>query len=149
MTNTSSQPSTQEKDSDLSQFELTQRTDFPLLTRVVTVIGILLSLVHIWFNTLATLPELWVSAAHFAGFSVMCALTYPAAAKWRTSRFALAIDIGIAVAAVACLVYLILGEDALYERGVKFVTSDWVFSIIAILIALELIRRTMVGLFPA
>ncbi len=148
MTNTSSQPSTQEKDSDLSQFELTQRTDFPLLTRVVTVIGILLSLVHIWFNTLATLPELWVSAAHFAGFSVMCALTYPAAAKWRTSRFALAIDIGIAVAAVACLVYLILGEDALYERGVKFVTSDWVFSIIAILIALELIRRTMGWFIP-
>lgn len=148
MTNTSSQPSPQEKDSDLSQFELTQRTDFPLLTRVVTVIGILLSLVHIWFNTLATLPELWVSAAHFAGFSVMCALTYPAAAKWRTSRFALAIDIGIAVAAVACLVYLILGEDALYERGVKFVTSDWVFSIIAILIALELIRRTMGWFIP-
>ncbi|MDD1780848.1 TRAP transporter permease [Enterovibrio sp. ZSDZ35] len=135
-------------DEKLSQFELTQRTDFPLLTRCVTVIGILLSLVHIWFNTLATLPELWVSAAHFAGFSVMCALTYPAAAKWRNSRFALTIDIGIAFAAVACLIYIIWGEDALYERGVTFVTTDWIFSIIAILIALELIRRTMGWFIP-
>ncbi|WP_170915169.1 TRAP transporter permease [Enterovibrio nigricans] len=132
----------------LSQFELTQRTDFPLLTRCVTVIGILLSLVHIWFNTLATLPELWVSAAHFAGFSAMCALTYPAAAKWRKSRFALAIDIGIAIAAVACLVYIIWGEDALYDRGVTFVTTDWIFSILAIVIALELIRRTMGWFIP-
>ncbi|MEZ8142780.1 TRAP transporter permease [Enterovibrio sp. FF113] len=149
MTNHSSDSSTSsELESSLSQFELTQRTDFPLLTRCVTVLGILLSLVHIWFNTLATLPELWVSAAHFAGFSAMCALTYPAAAKWRKSKFALAIDIGVAIAAIACLIYIIFSEDALYERGVTFVTSDWVFSIIAILIALELIRRTMGWFIP-
>ncbi|PML81243.1 TRAP transporter permease [Enterovibrio norvegicus] len=135
-------------DNALSQFELTQRTDFPLLTRIVTVIGILLSLVHIWFNTLATLSELWVSSAHFAGFAVMVTLTYPAAAKLRKSKVALSIDIGIAIAAVACFVYILFGEDALYERGVKFVTSDWIFSIIAILIALELIRRTMGWFIP-
>ncbi|WP_062661768.1 TRAP transporter permease [Grimontia celer] len=144
----SSADSPQELETELSQFELTQRTDFPLITRIVTVFGIALSLVHIWFNTFATLPELWVSAAHFAGFSVMCALTYPAAANWRNSRFALAIDIGIAVAAIACLVYVIFAEDALYERGVTFVTSDWIFSVIAILIALELIRRTMGWFIP-
>lgn len=148
MTNTSSQQAPEDKDTDLTQFELAQRSDFPLLTRFVTVIGILLSLLHIWFNTLATLPELWVSAAHFAGFSVMCALTYPAAAKWRSSRYALAIDIGIALTAIACLVYLISAEDALYERGVTFITTDWIFSLLAIVVVLELIRRTMGWFIP-
>lgn len=146
--NTQTPDTAQEPQVALSQFELTQRTGFPLITRCVTFIGIALSLLHIWFNTLATLPELWVSATHFAGFSVMCALTYPAATKWRNSRFALSIDIGIAIAAIACLVYIIYAEDALYERGVTFITADWFFSLIAILIVLELIRRTMGWFIP-
>lgn len=79
---------------------------------------------------------------------MICALWYPALPRWRGSKVALAFDVLLALLALACLIYLMLAEDALYERGVKFVTSDWVFSILAILIVMEMIRRTMVGLFP-
>ncbi|WP_146029997.1 hypothetical protein, partial [Vibrio vulnificus] len=62
----------------LQQFELPTRTDFPWVTAAITGIGVVLSLLHIWFNTLSTLPELWISATHFAGFALICLLWYPA-----------------------------------------------------------------------
>ncbi|GAB6261255.1 TRAP transporter permease [Photobacterium sp. R1] len=130
----------------LQQFELTTRSDIPWLTHFVTGFAVILALLHLWFNTLSTLPELWVSATHFAGFAVICALLYPAHARLRHSKIALSLDILIALGALACLVYIPLAEDDLYARGVKFVTADWVFSLLAIAIALELIRRT-IGLF--
>ncbi|MFD2178113.1 TRAP transporter permease [Veronia pacifica] len=132
----------------LSQFELSQRDHSPLLTNVITTIAVILALLHIWFNTLATVPELLVSATHFAGFAAMCALTYPAAKRLKYSKIALCIDIIIAIAAMSCLIYIALAEDALYERGVTFIASDWFFSILAVVIVLELIRRTMGWFIP-
>ncbi|MDN3610764.1 TRAP transporter permease [Vibrio ostreicida] len=133
---------------ELKQFELPTRTDFPWVTRLITVLGVALSLLHIWFNTLSTLPELWVSATHFTGFAVICVLWYPAHMSLKASKFALAVDMGIALAALACLIYIPFAEDALYQRGVKFVASDWVFALLAIAIVVELIRRTMGWFIP-
>ncbi|MDO6706188.1 TRAP transporter permease [Photobacterium sp. 1_MG-2023] len=140
------QPPEQAKPEALQQFELTTRTEFPWLIHFVTFFAVALSVIHIWFNTLSTLPELWISATHFAGFAVICALLYPAHGSLKHSKIALAGDLLIAFAALACLIYIPLAEDALYARGVKFVASDWFFSLLAIAIALELIRRT-IGLF--
>lgn len=136
-------------DQELKKFELPTRTDFPWVSKAITVLAVMLSLSHIWFNTLSTLPELWISATHFAGFAMMCALWYPAHVRWRKSTVALAIDSVIALAALACLIYIPLAEDALYERGVKFVTSDWVFALLAIAIVIEMIRRTMGWFIPS
>ena len=136
------------KKKELQKFELPTRTDFPWVTTTITVFGVVLSALHIWFNTLSTLPELWISATHFAGFAVICALWYPAHISLKQSKVALGIDVLIAMGAVACLLYIPYAEDALYERGVKFVTSDWVFAIMAILIVIELIRRTMGWFIP-
>ena len=47
---------------ELQKFELPTRTDFPWVTTTITVFGVVLSALHIWFNTLSTLPELWISA---------------------------------------------------------------------------------------
>lgn len=133
---------------ELEKFEVPTRTRFGWVTRTISVLCVLLSLAHIWFNTLSTWSELWISAIHFAGFAMICALWYPALPRWRESKVALAFDVLLALLALACLIYLMLAEDALYERGVKFVTSDWVFSILAILIVMEMIRRTMGWFIP-
>lgn len=133
---------------ELSQFELATRKDIKWLTATVTTFGVMLSLLHIWFNTFSTISELWISATHFAGFAVICALLYPAHRSLLHSKWALGIDILMALGAIACLIYLPLAEDALYQRGVKFVTSDWVFAILAIVIVTELIRRTMGWFIP-
>jgi len=133
---------------ELSQFELATRKDIKWVTVTITIFGVMLSLLHIWFNTFSTISELWISATHFAGFAVMCSLLYPAHRRLIHSKWALAFDVLLALGAIACLVYLPLAEDALYERGVKFVTSDWVFAILAIVIVTELIRRTMGWFIP-
>lgn len=133
---------------ELQKYELATRTGFHWLTKIITALGVLLSLLHIWFNTFSTLPELWISATHFAGFAILCALWYPAHPSLNTSKLALAVDVLIALAALACLVYIVVAEDALYQRGVTFVASDWVFAVVAIAIVMELIRRTMGWFIP-
>ncbi|NOI57040.1 TRAP transporter permease [Vibrio coralliilyticus] len=133
---------------ELQKFELPTRTDFPLVGKVTTTLGVVLSLLHIWFNTIATLPELWISAIHFAGFAIICALWYPAHGSLKKSRVALIADIGLVIAILACVVYLPFAEDALYERGMRFIASDWFFSVLAIAIVIELIRRTMGWFIP-
>ncbi|EKO3456238.1 TRAP transporter permease [Vibrio fluvialis] len=135
-------------DQELQKYELPTRDAFLWVTKTIAVLGVLLSLAHIWFNTFSTLPELWISATHFVGFAMICALWYPASIRWRDSKIALGVDVMIALAALACLIYIPLAEDALYARGVKFVTSDWVFAIMAIVIAIEMIRRTMGWFIP-
>lgn len=133
---------------DFEKFKVPTRSDFPWLNKLVSIIGVSLALLHIWFNTLSTLPELWVSATHFAGFGIICALLYPAHKSLKKSKVALAFDIVIAIAAFSCMLYIPFAEDALYERGVRFVASDWFFSILAITIVLELVRRTMGWFIP-
>ncbi|WP_417869779.1 TRAP transporter permease [Vibrio furnissii] len=135
-------------DQELQKYELPTRDAFPWVAKTIATLGVLLSLAHIWFNTFSTLPELWISATHFAGFAMICALWYPANIRWRDSKIALGVDVIIALAALACLIYIPLAEDALYARGVKFVTSDWVFAILAIVIVIEMIRRTMGWFIP-
>ncbi|MFN6999108.1 MAG: TRAP transporter large permease subunit, partial [Elioraea tepidiphila] len=57
-------------------------------------------------------------------------------------RLALALDLAIGAFAIGAAVYLFLGEVSFYARASTFLWYDWVFTIAAPLIALELIRRT-------
>jgi TRAP transporter 4TM/12TM fusion protein len=117
---------------------------------VVTVLGALLSLAHIYFNTIATMSELYVSALHFAGLALLGALLYPMLRpRNRTGAYVvLGLDVLLGLLAVAAAIHLILYERALYERGQTFSTADWVFSIIAVLLAIEFTRRTTGMVIP-
>lgn len=113
-----------------------------LLGRFIFWFSIAFALFHVWANTLATLPELTLAAIHFAGFGLLAALILPA---WRTAP--LWFDAIIGVCAFACGIYVIFAFDWIYDRpGIAFIWSDWLFSIVAIGIVLELSRR-VAGLF--
>ncbi|GAB3485477.1 TRAP transporter permease [Marinomonas epiphytica] len=145
---TSSQPNqTEENEINLEDFETKHRSG-TWLNRIVFTIAIFLAVAHIYINTIGTLPELWVSAFHFAGFGTLCALLIPAHPKWRDSKTAMAMDAVIVLALIAMVFYIVLFEDALYARGVTFSTGDWVISSMAVLLALELIRRTSGWFIP-
>jgi TRAP transporter 4TM/12TM fusion protein len=111
---------------------------------LITGWGVIVSLAHIYFNTIGTLPELWVSALHFGGLAVLGALLYPVFAAHRPAGqwTALTLDLLLGLLAMAAAIHLILYEEALYGRGQTFDTADWLFSIIAVLLAIELTRRT-------
>jgi TRAP transporter 4TM/12TM fusion protein len=106
--------------------------------------GVVVSLGHIYFNTIATLPELWVSALHFGGLAFMGTLMYPAFSARRPAarRAVLALDLVLGLLALATAIYLIVYEQALYDHGQTFSTADWVFSVVAVALAIELTRRT-------
>ncbi|BFM49054.1 TRAP transporter permease [Marinomonas sp. THO17] len=144
---TASSPSTNDQDINLEDFETKYRSG-PWLNRLVFTLSIFLAVAHIYINTIATLPELWVSAFHFAGFGALCALLIPAAPQWQHSKLALICDSIIVLALAGMVFYIIFFEDALYARGVTFVTSDWIVSAVAVLLSLELIRRTSGWFIP-
>ncbi len=109
------------------------------LSRLGIAFAVTVAVAHLWANTFATLPELQAAGFHFGLFAVLCVLLFPAS---KTPWLRIAIDGTIATAAMAAAVYLYFAEDALYERGVELVASDWVAASVAILIVLELARRT-------
>jgi TRAP-type uncharacterized transport system fused permease subunit len=79
---------------------------------LITGWGVALSLAHVWFNTLATVSELYVSALHFGGLAFLCALLYPAVPARRPGVRAavLALDLVLGLLALASAIYLILYE---------------------------------------
>lgn len=134
----------------LKGLELTQRPDDSVTGKIIYWVGVVFAITHIYFNTLGTWSELYVSAIHFGGFAFLCALMVPMfnSTDKRKQKLALTLDLLLGAAAVICALYLIGFEDALYERGVKFAEWDWVFSVCAIFIALEMARRTTGWFIP-
>jgi TRAP transporter 4TM/12TM fusion protein len=103
--------------------------------------GIVISLWHIYVNTLGTMPELTSSAMHYGMFAALLALILPA--------LSLRVAIGVGVVALGTVAYVVLAEQALFDRGLRFSTWDWIFSLVTIVLVLELVRRTAGIFIPA
>lgn len=132
----------------LKEFEVRNR-DTKTINTVIYFVGIFLAICHIYINTIGTLPELFVSAFHFSGFGIMCLLLVPASQKLLHSKNALRVDLLLIAILLLLPTYILFFEDALYERGTVFSTSDWIVSALAVLLSLELIRRTTGWFIPS
>jgi TRAP transporter 4TM/12TM fusion protein len=99
---------------------------------------------------LAVPAPLLKNALHFAGFALLAAIFYPLIARpnYARSRLALGIDIALGVLGGAAGLFLIAQETAIYDRGVRLVTEEWIAGVILIVIALELARRTTGWIVP-
>jgi TRAP transporter 4TM/12TM fusion protein len=128
------------------------RPDDSLPGRIAFWFGVGLSILHIWFNTLGTLSELWTSVIHFAGFGFLCAMLYPAIqARTAMGRgVVLAIDVVLGLAALSLFAYLYLEETAFYRRvqTTGFAWQDWVFTSLALVLGIEFTRRTTGWIIP-
>lgn len=135
---------------DESASEAGERVNHWLLGPVIFWLAIATALIHLYFNTVSTLSELWSSALHFGLFGLICTLTTPMF-KARTvggQRLALGGDVLLGLTALACAFYLIFFEDDLYQRGFNFSTGDWVVSVVSVALILELARRTVGWFIP-
>jgi len=110
--------------------------------------ALLFALFHIYCNVFASISELWLAAIHFGGFVAICALLDNEAPELthRSPRYWL--NIALAALAVASAGYLIAFENALYARETEYIASDYVFSIVAIALAVEFTRRTTGWFLP-
>jgi TRAP transporter 4TM/12TM fusion protein len=118
----------------------------PTPTRLLIVLGVAVSVMHIWFNVVSVLSSLWQNSLHFAGFALIAALVYPLRRNptlaWRL------LDVLLGLLAASSALYLIAMEDAIYERGVRLATSEWAAGIILILCTLEFTRRVAGWFIP-
>ncbi|WP_366654899.1 TRAP transporter fused permease subunit [Fodinicurvata sp. EGI_FJ10296] len=107
-------------------------------------LGAAISILHIYLNTLGTMSDLWFAALHFGTLGFLCALLYPVrrATSPSARNLTLGIDIILGVLALSTAAYLMLMEEALYDRGITFIATDWIFSVLAVLLVLEFVRRT-------
>ena len=128
----------------------TRDVDHGPLGQFVFWFGVALSVALFYYNTLGTLPSIWLSAIHWGGVGLLCALMYPVSAGLdsHAPKASFATDVVIGGLALACAAYVMAFSEALYERGVSFIWSDWLMSTVGVLLALEFARRTAGWLIP-
>ena len=108
----------------------------------------LFALFHIYCNVFASISELWLSAIHFGGFgAISMFMSNEALADGKQSP-KYWINLGLAMLSIASAGYLVVFENALYARETEYILSDFVFSIVAIALAMEFTRRTTGWFMP-
>lgn len=111
--------------------------------------AVTVSVLHLIANFLVLLPDMTMLCLHWGSFAFLFALLRPFGSKaggaLKNFEFA---DIALAMIAIICAFYAIYASDLLYDRGVSFIWSDWLFSILTLVIALELARRSAGMIIP-
>ena len=118
----------------------------PLNQRLLYWCGVLMALFHLWVNTIGIMPEIQRNALHFAFILFMGFIIYPPIKK--LPERGLIFDYMLAVLAVITGAYLVLFEDALHARNEVPTQLDLVFAGIAILLMVEITRRSAGYIIP-
>ncbi|GGA98046.1 TRAP transporter permease [Agarivorans gilvus] len=116
-------------------------------TRAVPLIyglGVLISLIHVYFNIFADIAVLQQNIIHFAGFVLLCGLIKP---LFSQGIFGL-VDKAWVIAIASSALYLLFAEDMIYARGLRLVTLDWICGSIVVLGAIDMTRRTTGWVIP-
>ena len=109
--------------------------------------GVIMAVFHIWVNTVGVMPEIQRNAIHFGFVLFIGYLIYPF--NQRFARQLKWLDIILALLAVACALYLVFFENALHARNEVPILPDLIFAGIAIVLMLEITRRTAGYIIPA
>jgi len=117
-------------------------------SRLINGAAVAFALFHVWNNLFNTVSELWFAAIHFGGFGALCALSFHKSGADARSLPRSLVDGTLALLSLAAAAYLVLFEDALYAREASFAAPDFVFSALAVLLAIEFTRRTTGWFLP-
>lgn len=114
------------------------------------ILSIALAGFHLYVALIPSVSELTRNAFHFAGFALLCAMTYPfmRCAQWRNNGYLLGLNILFGLTVSFAAVYLAFAEDAIYARGVKLSALDWLCGVVVIVGAIELTRRATGWVIP-
>ena len=145
MNSEAAQAATQ-KDTD-GEAIVIKKTLSPGLEKLLYWTGVLMAIFHLWVNTVGVMPEIQRNAVHFGFILFMGFIIYPFNERFATRLKWL--DLFLAVLAVCTALYLVFFEDALHARNEVPVLSDLIFAGIAIILMIEITRRTSGYIIPA
>ena len=108
----------------------------------------LFALFHIYCNVFASISELWLSAIHFGGFGAICMFMANEALSDGKQSAQYWINLGLALLTIALPDISCCSRMRCMPRETEYILSDYVFSIIAIALAMEFTRRTTGWFMP-
>jgi len=131
---------------DHGEVMTTRRTLTGMNYQVVYWVGVLMSLYHLWVNTIGIMPNIQRNAMHFAFVCFLGYLLYPACR--RLADKTLKLDYILAGLSFCAGLYLIFFEDALHARNEVPILSDLIFAGLAIVLMIEITRRVAGYVIP-
>jgi len=117
------------------------------IQRLLTWLAAGVALFHIWANTFGNISDLWRNSLHLGLLGFLGFIQYPVFKEKRRKCF-IVTRLVPALLIFSTSIYLILFENALHARNEVPVFSDLIFSAVAIILALELTRRTSGYVIP-
>ena len=114
--------------------------------KIIYVTGVVMALFHLWVNTVGILPEIQRNAIHYAFICFMGFIIYPFFRRW--AKKTLVLDCTLAIVSVVTGLYLVFFEDALHARNEVPTQTDLVFAAVAIVLMIEITRRTAGYIIP-
>lgn len=110
-------------------------------------LAIAVALFHIWVNTFGFISESWRNSLHMGLLGALGFLMFPISRKG-SAKVNLVLDIFLSILVLGVSLYLILAEQALYDRKEVLILPDLICAGLAIVLVLELTRRTAGIIIP-
>lgn len=134
----------------MTQLDVSDAKRPTVLAIITSTLAVIISAAHIWMNTFGNVSTLTQNGFHFAGLALLCVLVIPVT-QHAVSKGVLvrALDIVFGMAVAVSAIYLIFAENAIYDRGVRLITLDWIAGVIVIVGAIEFTRRTTGWIIPS
>ena len=104
-------------------------------------LAVFTSLFHLYVNSFGTISEFWRNSFHLGLLGSIGFLLYPLKPTLKT-RWSMIIDVVLSSLILSTSVYFIAAENALIERNLQLTVVDCTVGVIAIVLTLELARRT-------
>lgn len=134
---------------DVTKLELGAKNLKGYSTVLVTIIGFLFSCFHLYGVILVPLDPWFLNTIHLSSVAILVFFLYPGVRRHRKLKWIHSSDFIWAVGAIAIVVYIIWNlEELLWRMGVSPIPTDVLFGSVAILIVLEITRRTTGIILP-
>jgi len=117
--------------------------------RGITWIAAAVAVFHIWANTFGNLSDLWRNSLHLSLLGLLGFILFPWFRKKEMGKAGKTISLVLGAVILSTSAYLILFEEALHSRNEVPNVFDLVFAGIAVVLAIELARRTSGYIIPA
>ncbi|MBM3390647.1 MAG: TRAP transporter fused permease subunit [Betaproteobacteria bacterium] len=111
----------------------------------LTGMAVLMSLFHLW-TVYGIVPTQMLRGIHLAFVLFLCFLMFPALKRWRNRL--MWFDVLLALAALACIGYMLADFDDFIDRAVVPTRWDIVFGVALIVLVLEAARRSTGWVMP-
>ena len=116
---------------------------------IVYIIGIAMSLFHIWVNTIGVMPGIHRNAVHLGFVLILIFLLYPMTSKSPKNKFT-TLDVILAILGALVALYILLFEEEVHlERFSIPIMRDYIFAAIAIVLLLMATWRATGWFIPA